>query len=59
MKFCTSWLFFNLYCRFANGDEEEDKEVGWKYIHGDVFRCTPLMVLFSAILGTGTQLLTL
>ncbi|XP_057479703.1 transmembrane 9 superfamily member 5-like [Actinidia eriantha] len=45
--------------RFANGDEEVDKEVGWKYIHGDVFRSPPLMVLFSAILGTGTQLLTL
>ncbi|XP_057483220.1 transmembrane 9 superfamily member 5-like [Actinidia eriantha] len=45
--------------RLANGDEEEDKVVGWKYIHGDVFRCPPRMVLFSAILGTGTQLLTL
>ncbi|XP_059430027.1 transmembrane 9 superfamily member 5-like [Corylus avellana] len=42
----------------ANGDEEEDKEVGWKYIHGDVFRCPPNLSFFCAVLGTGTQLLT-
>ncbi|KAF3439443.1 hypothetical protein FNV43_RR17721 [Rhamnella rubrinervis] len=43
----------------SNGDEEEDKEVGWKYIHGDVFRYPSNLSLFCAILGTGTQLLTL
>lgn len=43
----------------ADGDEEEDKEVGWKYIHGDVFRPPPNLSLFCAVLGTGTQLLTL
>ncbi|KAM7496924.1 hypothetical protein LguiA_021338 [Lonicera macranthoides] len=45
--------------KFSGGDEEEDKEVGWKYIHGDVFRCPPQMPWFCAMLGTGTQLLTL
>ncbi|EXB38443.1 Putative phagocytic receptor 1b [Morus notabilis] len=45
--------------RFSNVDEEEDKEVGWKYIHGDVFRCPSNMSLLSAVLGVGTQLLTL
>ncbi|KAL7202262.1 hypothetical protein ACSBR1_033856 [Camellia fascicularis] len=45
--------------KFASGDEEEDNEVGWKYIHSDVFRCPAQMPLFCAILGTGTQLLTL
>ena len=50
-------LFFNLNFRFSGGDEEEDKEVGWKYIHGDVFRYPPQMSLFCAVLGTGTQLL--
>ncbi|KAJ9558959.1 LOW QUALITY PROTEIN: hypothetical protein OSB04_013573, partial [Centaurea solstitialis] len=25
--------------RKYNGDEEQDKEVGWKYVHSDVFRC--------------------
>lgn len=45
--------------RFSNFDGEEDKEVGWKYIHGDVFRCPSNMSLFSAVLGVGTQLLTL
>ncbi|XP_060965736.1 transmembrane 9 superfamily member 5 [Cannabis sativa] len=42
----------------SNIDEEEDKEVGWKHIHGDVFRCPPNMPLFSAVIGTGTQFLT-
>ncbi|KVI00070.1 Nonaspanin (TM9SF) [Cynara cardunculus var. scolymus] len=43
--------------RKHNGDEEQDKEVGWKYVHSDVFRCPPQMALFCAVLGTGTQLL--
>ncbi|CAK7329110.1 unnamed protein product [Dovyalis caffra] len=44
--------------KFASGDEEEDREVGWKYIHGDVFRYPQNMSLFCAVLGAGTQLLT-
>ncbi|KAJ0020523.1 hypothetical protein Pint_31891 [Pistacia integerrima] len=43
----------------SDGDEEEDKEVGWKYIHGDVFRFPRNMSLFSAVLGVGNQLLTM
>lgn len=60
-----SWSFgilglslFLVCCRFASGDEEEDREVGWKYIHGDVFRYPQNMSLFCAVLGVGTQLLT-
>lgn len=46
--------------RCTTGDEEEDdKEVGWKYIHGDVFRFPQNKSLFCAVMGTGTQLLTL
>ncbi|KAL2511092.1 Transmembrane 9 superfamily member 5 [Abeliophyllum distichum] len=45
--------------KWSVGDEEEDKEVGWKYIHGDVFRCPTNMPVFCAVLGSGTQLLTL
>ncbi|XP_047270001.1 transmembrane 9 superfamily member 5 isoform X4 [Capsicum annuum] len=45
--------------KWSNGDEEEDKEVGWKYLHGDVFRCPSNMPLLCAIIGAGTQLLTL
>ncbi|KAK0604006.1 hypothetical protein LWI29_011112 [Acer saccharum] len=41
------------------GDEEEDKEVGWKFIHGDVFRHPQNLSLFSAVLGVGNQLLTM
>ncbi|KAH9659906.1 transmembrane 9 superfamily member 5 [Citrus sinensis] len=35
----------------SSGDEEEDKEVGWKYIHGDVFRYPQNISLFSAVMG--------
>lgn len=45
--------------RHTGGDEEENKEVGWKCIQNDVFRCPPSMPLFCAALGTGAQLLTL
>lgn len=44
--------------KYSSGDEE-DKEIGWKYLNGDVFRYPPNMSLFCAVLGTGTQLLTL
>ncbi|KAL0389992.1 UNVERIFIED_CONTAM: Transmembrane 9 superfamily member 5 [Sesamum calycinum] len=45
--------------KWSIGDEDEEKEVGWKYIHGDVFRCPRNLPLFSAILGSGTQLLSM
>ncbi|KAL4560782.1 hypothetical protein LXL04_032936 [Taraxacum kok-saghyz] len=45
--------------KYSSGDEEQDKEVGWKYVHSDVFRCPPRMDLFCAVLGTGTQLFTI
>ena len=40
----------------AGADEEE---TGWKYIHGDVFRFPPQKSLFSACVGTGTQILVM
>ncbi|CAI0400880.1 unnamed protein product [Linum tenue] len=44
----------------SSGDDEgEDKEVGWKYVHGDVFRHPQNMSLFCAFLATGAQLLTM
>ncbi|XP_052486208.1 transmembrane 9 superfamily member 5 isoform X1 [Gossypium raimondii] len=49
----------DLRTRFSTGDEEDDKEVGWKYIHGDVFRYPRNKSLFCAVMGVGTQLLTL
>ncbi|XP_057808041.1 transmembrane 9 superfamily member 5-like isoform X1 [Salvia miltiorrhiza] len=45
--------------KWSIGDEDEEKEVGWKYIHGDVFRCPTNLPLFSAVLGCGAQLLTM
>ena len=52
------WRFVNRYSR----DEEmadDQEETGWKYIHGDVFRYPSHKSLFCAVLGSGTQLLTL
>jgi transmembrane 9 superfamily protein 3 len=46
---------------YARGEDEEDgldvgDESGWKQIHGDVFRAPPYLHIFSALIGTGTQL---
>jgi len=38
---------------------EEQEEMGWKYVHGDVFRFPALNSLFCATIGTGTQLFTM
>jgi transmembrane 9 superfamily protein 3 len=32
---------------------------GWKQVRGDVFRAPPHLILYSALLGTGYQLLFL
>lgn len=34
-------------------------EYGWKQVHGDVFRQPPRLMLMSALLGTGSQLIIL
>ncbi|KAL2899448.1 Transmembrane 9 superfamily member 5 [Bienertia sinuspersici] len=41
--------------QYSNGDED-DREIGWACIDGDVFRCPALLSLFCAVLGSGTQL---
>lgn len=38
-----------------NSAAEDQEEVGWKYLHGDVFRPPPQLELFSAAIGTGAQ----
>ncbi|KAG2260125.1 hypothetical protein Bca52824_079419 [Brassica carinata] len=43
----------------SNGDEEEKREVGWKLIQSDVFRCPRNISLLCAFLGTGAQMLIL
>ncbi|KAJ0237782.1 Transmembrane 9 superfamily member 5 [Hirschfeldia incana] len=43
----------------SNGDEEEKREVGWKLIQSDVFRCPRNISLLCAFLGTGSQFLIL
>ncbi|XP_014519708.1 transmembrane 9 superfamily member 5 [Vigna radiata var. radiata] len=55
-----------LYMRHLRNDlkkysdaNEEDREVGWKCLHGDVFRPPANSSLLFAVVGTGTQLLIL
>lgn len=38
---------------------EEQEEVGWKYLHGDIFRPPPYLGCFAAAIGTGTQVLVM
>jgi transmembrane 9 superfamily protein 3 len=55
-------------CAAAEQDDEETgdlgsfdvgSETGWKFIHGDVFRAPPHLTVFSALVGTGSQLAAL
>nr|XP_019705818.1 transmembrane 9 superfamily member 2 [Elaeis guineensis] len=51
----------NDFVKYSHDEEslEDQEETGWKYIHGDVFRFPKYKSLFSAVIGSGTQLLTL
>ncbi|MQM14838.1 hypothetical protein Taro_047773 [Colocasia esculenta] len=51
----------NDFIKYSHDEEsaEDQEETGWKYIHGDVFRFPDHKSLFSAVLGSGTQLLAL
>lgn len=62
-------MIFIFIARYAKESEEGldieasmqgiGEDSGWKQIHGDVFRAPVNLVLFSALLGTGWQLLSL
>jgi len=47
--------------RYMQVDEEQSlsDDSGWKLIHGDVFRFPENQLLFTAVIGAGTQLLLL
>lgn len=54
------------YARYSKDDDdvEDDArdvgdESGWKQVHGDVFRPPPNLILFTALIGTGHQLIVL
>lgn len=42
-----------------NSMDPEETETGWKLIHGDVFRAPPRSNLYSALIGSGTQILAM
>merc|ERR1719195_2316789 len=50
------------YARYSKEDDVDDMErdlgdeYGWKQVHGDVFRPAASPLLFSALVGTGSQL---
>jgi len=50
------------YARYSKEDDVDDMErdlgdeYGWKQVHGDVFRPAASPLLFSALIGTGSQL---
>ena len=54
----TLHVDFNRYNNPDNEDELQE-EVGWKLVHGDVFRPPAYPQVFSAFIGTGTQILGL
>jgi transmembrane 9 superfamily member 3 len=56
----------NDFARYAKGEELDvegiqviGEDSGWKQVHGDVFRAPENLVLYSAMIGTGWQLLAL
>ena len=59
----------NDFARYAKGDGDDaeiggglegiGEDSGWKQVHGDVFRAPEHLVLFSALMGTGWQLIIL
>ena len=56
----------NDFARYAKEDDLDvegmsgiGEDSGWKQVHGDVFRAPEYLVLYSAIYGTGWQLLAL
>jgi len=46
-----------LLARRVTQDDIVEEESGWKLIHGDVFRFPPHINLFSALMGSGTQVM--
>jgi len=52
------------YARYSKDDDDVENddvgdESGWKQVHGDIFRAPPHLILFSALVGTGHQLVVL
>ena len=52
------------YARYSKEDDVDDMErdlgdeYGWKQVHGDVFRPATNPMMFSSLIGTGYQILT-
>ncbi|OZJ05864.1 hypothetical protein BZG36_00936 [Bifiguratus adelaidae] len=44
---------------FGDLDHDLGDDYGWKQVHGDVFRSPPQLMAFSALVGTGNQLVVL
>lgn len=52
----------NDFARYMEIDDEfqdEEMDSGWKLVHGDVFRFPQFPMLFTALIGSGTQMFAL
>ena len=56
----------NDFARYSKDDDLDvegiqamGEDSGWKLVHGDVFRAPDSLMIYSAMIGTGWQLLTL
>lgn len=52
----TRVQFLFSYLRFASRCSDLGDEYGWKQVHGDVFRAPSHPVIFSSVVGCGTQI---
>ncbi len=59
LAFIISRILKRDYQAYAEDDEDEKDETGWKLLHANVFRFPPNINLLAAILGNGAQLLSL
>merc|ERR1719230_1199189 len=50
---------FLRYGAAADDEDDDEEEMGWKLVHGDVFRLPPAFSTFCAYVGTGAQLFSL
>ena len=57
--FAVVMLLIDMCSTQQDNSDEAQEEFGWKLVHGDVFRPPADPILFSTILGNGSQVLSM